>query len=200
MTQSLFDHNGNLTAQGQDAAQNALEVAEALDRLDEANDQVKPDLPYLDPARREFHCSNGRVWKLSAREVNPFVLMQLQTRGKPEVPKVEVTLLGKYKQVQENPNDPAYKAALETWKAESGNRVLQYIFCVGLNTGDIPTDFVEEHLEFMPDAKANEVKYAYIVSETPQGDIDQLIDAIMGEHEPTERGMQQVADSFRGDG
>lgn len=156
--------------------------------------------PYLDPAKREFHCSNGTVWKLSSRTFNPLIVMQIQSNGRPEVPKVEVTLLGKHKQLQDNPNDPAYKTALEQWHIQANTRVMQYIFGTGINSGEIPDEFVEEYLEYVPNAKNAEIKYAYITSMTPTDDIGALMDAIMGETEPTEKGMQQVAQSFPGDG
>lgn len=157
-------------------------------------------LPYVDPVRREFHCSNGQVWKLSARRFNALIVMQIQAKGKPDVPKVEVTLLGKHKQLQDNPNDPAYKEALKAWQIETNSRVMQYIFCTSINTGEIPDDFVEEYLDFVPNAKPNEIKYAFIVDRTPEDDIAPLMDAISGETEATEGGMQTVAASFPSDG
>lgn len=158
------------------------------------------DLPMLDPATRQFTCSNGQVIHLSNRAVNPMIIMQLQTRGKPEVPKVEVLLLGKHKQIQENPNDPDYKVALTNWQQETNNRVMQYILCTGIDTGTVPDDFVTEYMDFVPDARANEIKFAYITSLVPLDDFGELMEAILGEHEPTAKGMQQVADSFRGAG
>lgn len=158
------------------------------------------ELPMLDPITRQFTCSNGQVMRLSARAVNPMIIMQLQTRGKPEVPKVEVLLLGKHKQIQENPNDPAYKTALANWQQETNNRVMQYILCTGIDTGPVPDDFVTEYLDFVPDARVNEIKFAYITSIVPLDDFGDLMEAILGEHEPTAKGMEQVADSFRGDG
>ena len=166
----------------------------------EVSDNGHKALPYLDPQTRRFYCSKGQVIRLSTRAVNPMIVMQLQTRGKPEVPKVEVLLLGKHHQIQENPNDPAYKAALVTWQQDTNNRVMQYILCTGVDTGPVPDEFVTDYLDFIPDARVNEIKYAYITSLVPLDDFGDLMEAILGEHEPTATGMDAVADSFRREG
>lgn len=201
MTDKPFMVHGKLTEHGQAAMADALAMAEALDMMDEIeNGNVHKPLPYVDPETRKFYCSNGNVVSLSNRQVNPMIVMQLTSRGKPEVPKVEVLLLGKHKQVQENPNDPAYKAAVKAWEAESNSRVMRYIVGVGVNAGTIPDEFVAEYLEYVPDAKESEIKYAYITDLVPIDDFGDLMEAIMGEHHTTSKGLEQVAESFRSDG
>lgn len=199
MTDNPFFSNGDLTERGQAAFKDALALAKALDMLDDVENGNKT-LPYIDPETRKFFCSNGQVIALSNRQVNPMIIMQLTGRGKPEVPKVEVVLLGKHKQIQENPNDPAYKAALRAWETAANNRVMQYIIGVGVNAGPIPDAFVEEYLEYVPDAKESEIKYAYITDIVPVGDFGDLMEAVMGEHHTTTKGLEQVAESFRSDG
>ena len=156
-------------------------------------------LPYVDPVERKFYCSNGNVISLSNRQVNPMIVMQITSRGKPEVPKVEVLLLGKHKQIQENPNDPAYKASVRAWETTANNRVMQYIIGVGVNAGPIPDEFATEYLEYVPDAKESEIKYAYITDLVPVEDFGDLMEAVMGEHNTTSKGLEQVAESFRSD-
>lgn len=155
---------------------------------------------YLDPKTRRFHCSNGHVWKLSHKTVDPLFIAHLMQRNKPEVPKQVVVLLGKHQQLQENPKDPDYLKALENWQAQTNQVVMRYIFVTGLEVGDIPDAFVEERLEYLPNASSSELAYAYVLSKTPPDDFDQIMEAILGEHDVTQGGLEQAAASFPGEG
>ena len=155
---------------------------------------------YLDPQTRKFHCSNGHIWKLSSKTVDPMFIAHLMQRGKPEVPKQVVLLLGKHEQLQENPKDPDYLAALDNWRSQANQLVMRYVFVTGLDVGTIPDAFVEERLEYLPNASSSELAYAYVLSKTPTDDFELLMEAILGEHEVTQAGLDSAAESFPGQG
>lgn len=156
-------------------------------------------LPRVDPVRGVFLASNGNVIPLSGKEINYLILQQIQNQGKPAIPKREVTIGGKYKQVEENPQDPAYLKALEDWHSETGIRAGRYLFTVGVK-GQPDAAFWEEYADFFPDATTSEKKYLWVCSLVPNDDLPRLIEAIMGQTMPTEKGLEQSAESFRSEG
>lgn len=149
-------------------------------------------LPRVDVRRGVFIASNGNELELSGKQVNALVLQMIQNQGKPGVPKIETTIGGKYKQVEDNPNDPNYQQALAEWRNESGIRVGRYLFSVGVK-GQPPEAFVLEHAEFFPDASASDLKYLWVASQVPNEDIGALCEAIMSQTIPTEKGLSAAA-------
>lgn len=153
-------------------------------------------LPRLDAARGVFITSKGEEIQLSNKPVSALIVQQIQNQGKPSIPKVEITLLGKHKQLEANPEHPGYKAELKEWEENSNLAVLRYLCVVGVK-GDAPADFIEEHRVFFPNATAAEMKYLWVASRIPDDDLASFTEAVMGQSVPTAKGLEESANSFR---
>lgn len=179
-------------------------VAPVAELSPEAASEVMPEgmtqpLPRVDPTRGVFITSRNEEIELSDRPVSALVVKQLTQNGKPKIPMVKVTLLGRHEQLEANPNDPGYKALLAEWETDVETRILKYLFTVGVK-GSAPQPFIEEHLAFFPDATDMDLKYLWVCSLVPNDDIEAISDAIMGRMLPTAKGVAASAESFRSDG
>lgn len=154
-------------------------------------------LPRVDAARGVFITSRGEEIELSDRPISSLIVQRLQSEGKPKIPMVEVTLLGKHKQLEPHPGHEGYVARLKEWEEESQLAVLRYLFVVGTK-GQPPAEFVEEQRGYFPSATDSEMKYLWIASRLPDDDMGAFTEAVMGRSLPTTKGMQESADSFRG--
>lgn len=154
----------------------------------------KPEqkLPGIDPARGVFITSRGEEVELSGKPVSALMLERLANEGKPKIPMVEVTLMGKHKQLEAHPNDPSYQALLEEWSMESKMKTMRYLFIMGVK-GQPPEDFIAEQREFFPNATANDFKYLWVASLIPDEDIDVFMEAVIGRSIPTAKGLEQSA-------
>lgn len=155
--------------------------------------------PRLDPARGVFITSTGVEIQLADNPVNALVIQQLQNQGKPEIPLIEVTLLGKRKQVEPFVGHEGYQARLKEWETESQLNVLRYLFTVGVK-GQPPESFVDEQVYFFPLATAQEMKYLWIASLVPTDDLPAFTEAITSRTLPTTKGLAESAESFRREG
>lgn len=186
-----------------------------LDRLESQfgiqtpEDLIQPDLspngqqvnslplPRVDVARGVFITSWGTEIQLADRPVSALIVERLQSEGKPKIPMIEVTLMGKHKQLEPHPNHPGYLARLEEWQADAQMALVRYLFTVGTK-GAPPQEFIDEQVSFFPNATAQEMKYLWVVSRLPNDDMSALTEAILGQSIPTPKGLEEVADSFRG--
>lgn len=151
----------------------------------------------VDAARGVFITSKGDELELSGKRVTGLMLERVANQGKPKIPMVEVLLLGKHKQLEANANDENYKALLAEWESESKIRTLKYVFTMGVK-GQPPQSFIDEQSSFFGTMNDLEMKYLWVASLVPDDDIDAFTEAVMGMTMPTEKGMAEVADSFRG--
>lgn len=155
-------------------------------------------LPRVDPARGVFITSDGNEIQLSDKPVNALIAQRLNQEGKPKIPMVEVTLLGKHKQLEAHPHDEGYLARLAEWREEAEIRVGTYMFNLGVK-GQPPQDFVDEHAPLFPSATQSELKYLWVLSQLPYQDITAFSEALISRATPTTKGLDEVAESFRGD-
>lgn len=155
---------------------------------------IMDDTPkaHVDARRGIFVTSNGNELVLSGQAISALMLERITNEGKPKIPRQEVTLLGKYKELQANPNDPGYLALLAEWQGEQNIRVMRYLFCVGIK-GTPPADFVELHRLFMPDATDLDLKYLWVSSLMPDKDIDSFSEALIGQTGITAKGIDDAA-------
>jgi hypothetical protein len=149
-------------------------------------------LPRVDPDRKVFITSRGDEIELSGKMVSSLMLERISNEGKPRIPQTEVTLLGKHKQMQSNPNDAGYLALMKEWEAEQKIAIMRYIFVIGAK-GQPPADFIEDQLQFFPDASAMELKYLWVSSRLPDSDIDSFTEAILGQNITTVKGLEEAA-------
>lgn len=157
-----------------------------------AEGQEVPSGARLDVARGVFITSNGNELELSDKLISSLYLERLAQAGKPQIPLVEVTLVGNRKQLEAFPGHEGYRALLAEWESESRVRSLKYIFTVGVKVQPPPA-FIEENRTFFPGATELDMKYLYIASLLPDSDIDALSEAIMGRTLPTTKGVEQVS-------
>lgn len=151
---------------------------------------------YVDPARGVFVTSRKDEIMLSDKPVSALIYERLQNEGKPKIPDIEVTILGR-KAKEPHPGHPGYLARLEEWQTESQLAVLRYLFIVGTK-GTPPPEFAEEHRPFFPNATDLEMKYLWIASRLPDEDMGLFTEAVMGKALVTSKGLEESADSFRG--
>lgn len=151
-----------------------------------------PSLPRVDPARGVFITSRGDEIELSNKPISGLIIDRLQTDGKPKIPMVEVTLLGKHKQLEAHPDDPGYKALLEEWADDCNRKLVRYICIMGVK-GQPPQEFIDEQREFFPSATANDWKYLWVISRIPDEDISEFTEALIGRSIPTAKGLEQSA-------
>jgi hypothetical protein len=156
-------------------------------------------LPRVDVARGMFITSRGEEIELSNKPISQLMLERLQSQGKPRIPMVEVTLMGKQKQLEPHPGHEGYLARLEEWKTESQLATFRYIFTLGTK-GSPPDEFVEDQRTFFPTATDMEMKYLWIASRLPDEDIPLFTEAVLGQTIATAAGLQESADSFRSKG
>jgi hypothetical protein len=118
--------------------------------------------------------------------------------GRPKPPIVEVTIAGKYKNREPNPNDPDYKQALAEWESEYQFRLFRYLFSKGVRCA-VPSEFVKEHLEFFPGSSEAFLQYLFVCTllEDDPDEIAALSDAIMGQTMPTQSGLEASAGQFQ---
>jgi hypothetical protein len=159
-------------------------------------DEGEQTLPRVDPARGVFITSRGDEIELSSKPISSLMLERLTNDGKPKIPMVEVTLMGKHRQLEPHPDDPGYKALLEEWTLESRMKTMRYVFIMGVK-GQPPQDFMDEQRPFFPNATDSDFKYLWVASRLPDDDIDTFIEAVIGRTTPTQKGLAQSADSFQ---
>lgn len=172
------------------------------EQLENGAVQAAPEIPLwsLNVETAVFTTSNGYAIQLKRpSNITSLVLERVKQEGKPKIPMVEVTIGGKYKQLEANPNDENYKRLLEEWGVESGIRTMRFLYQLG-TVVTVPDDFMDERRDFFPNATAGDWKYLYICSLVPDQDIEYLTEAIMSMNMPTARGLQEAADSFRHNG
>jgi len=156
-------------------------------------------LPRVDTARGVIITRSGSELELSGNTITSLMIERVVNEGKPDIPMVQVTIGGKYKQLEANPNDPRYLQAFEQWQTESNRRLLRYLILRGVKC-DVPESFSDEHREFFPNASDNDMKYLYVVSLVPDEDVPFFMDAVMGRTMPTASGLEEAAKSFRSEG
>lgn len=154
-----------------------------------------PNSARVDPVRGVFITSRGEEIQLSDKPVSALIVERLQNEGKPRIPDIEVSILGR-KAKEPHPGHPGYLARLEEWQAESQMAVLRYMFVVGTK-GTPPLEFVEEQRPFFPFATDQEMKYLWIASRLPDEDMALFTEAVLGRSSITSKGLQESADSFR---
>jgi len=162
------------------------------------NGKVRPCVDY---ERRIFVARDGTEVRL--KPISRLILERLynHTDGKPPVPKVEVEIAGHHTRMEENPEDPAYKEALENWEGERNLRITRYFLTHGV-ADNAPDSFVEEYREFFPNANDNEMRYLWMVQllgEEEREDWKLITQAITGQTAPTAKGIEQAEAAFPGD-
>lgn len=175
---------------------------------------------YLDKKKKQFVTSSGT--RLTLVPLNMMALEMIQRRfqgtatngtpvedealpdtaPKPEVPEVEVDYGKGRKGTEPHPGDPDYVAAMENWQTQAALSFMTYIFAKGV-LEDPPDDEVAFYRTLLPpETTAGEIKYMWVSSLLTKGDDEAgaLTDAIIGMNMPTERGVEEAAASFPGDG
>lgn len=166
-------------------------------------DESEPKTAYtVDTKAGTFTTSKGEV--LAARmdvDVSATLLDRMRLQGKPEVPMVEVTVIGGRKQWQSNPQDPNYLAAVELFNNESNERIARYVLLHLLKSRPVPEEWLAVHREYFPGASEAELKFNWLSSRI--GDTAEEWSAVtafaLGRAIPTQEGLNEAAASFRRD-
>lgn len=153
---------------------------------------VDTSTAHVDAEKGVFVTSKGNELQLSGQAISALMLERITNEGKPKIPRIEVMLLGKHKELQANPNDPGYLALVKEWENEQSIRVMRYMFCVGVKA-DVPPEFAEMHRQFIDDASDLDLKYLYISSLVPDKDVDAFTEALLGQFGVTKKGIDGAA-------
>lgn len=181
------------------------EYAIPLELLDEQNgvksfDPIADEmLPRVDPFRGVFITSRGEEIELANKPVSYLIVHRIQSEGKPKIPQIEVTLLGKHKQLEYHVGHEGYQARLKEWEEDSQVALMRYLFVVGTK-GEPPQEFIDEQSFYFPSASPAEMKYLWIASRLPDEDMAAFTEAILGKTIATAKGLDESADSFRSEG
>jgi len=184
----MFDHLNEQTT----TPPNGNEAAETLNAEMQPVDDSRA---HVDPERGVFITSRGDEIELSGKRLSSLMLERLANEGKPKIPRVEVTLMGKHKQLEANPDHPGYIAELKEWEGDMKIRSMRYVFVMGVK-GEAPKAFIEEQQDWFPNATPTDWKYLWVSSLVPDSDIDVFIEAVVGQALPTEKGMAEAASKF----
>lgn len=155
-----------------------------------------PLVAHVDPVRGVFITSRGEEIALSDKPVSALIVERLQNEGKPRIPDIEVTILGR-KAKEPHPGHAGYIARLAEWESESQLAVLRYLFVIGTK-GTPPPEFIEDQRPFFPNATDLEMKYLWVAARLPDEDMGLFTEAVMGRSLVTAKGLEESADSFRG--
>lgn len=174
-------------------------IFDSLPTFRNDNGEVVVDWPvdttpsaHLDAEKGVFVTSTHNEIALSGKGISALMLERITNEGKPKIPRQEVTLLGKHKELHANPNDPGYLALLAEWQDDQNIRVMRYMFNVGV-AGVAPEDFADEQRQFFPNATDADLKYLWVASMLPDADIDKFTEAIMGRGLTTVKGLEEAA-------
>lgn len=146
---------------------------------------------YVDPVRGVFVTSRGDEITLSDKPVSALVVERIQAEGKPKIPMIEVSILGR-KQSEPHVGHEGYQARLKEWESESQIALMRYLFIIGTK-GQPPQDFVDEQRPFFPNATDGEMKYLWVASRLPDEDMAEFTEAVMGRTLPTTKAVEQVS-------
>lgn len=153
---------------------------------------MNTSLAHIDAERGVFITSRGEAIPLSGQKISSLMLERVTNEGKPKIPRKEVLLLGKHKELQANASDPDYLALVDEWKAEQNIKVMRYIFVVGVK-GQPPSSFIDEQRQFFPEYTDLDMKYLWVTSLLPDEDIDKFTEAVMGQALTTTKGLEEAA-------
>lgn len=162
-------------------------------------DQPEAKGPRVDPARGVFITASGDEIEFSDKRVSRLMLDRVRNQGKPDIPKIEVVLMGKHHQLEDNPNDQNYLVAHKAWIEAAIIRMLKYLILVKVK-GQPTQEFIDENREFFPDADEKEMKYLYFANMLTEEDIAPFLEAATGHTAPTTEGIEESAKSFRSNG
>lgn len=156
----------------------------------------------VDSVNKTLTLDGGQVFHL--RPVSSMMLMRIQREidaSKPVVPIVEIEIGGEHVHKEENPNDPDYRKALADWIVFQSQRLMQYTFVMGIADDPPPQDYARIR-EFFPNATDLEIKYFWIVELLGDDPAvwDLVLQVAIGQTEPTQKGIDESLESFRGDG
>lgn len=158
--------------------------------------ELAPDVGF--PRLRTYTTGLGITFTL--RPVPAMVIRRLNndTYGKPQPPKVSVTMPNGQTIEELNPNDPDYVAALSEWKQGQSEKAIAYIWTLGI-CAEVPELDKERLLEFMPGATPTDLKFAWILEQlSNESEIGALTKVIVSQTVPTEDGVREAEATFPG--
>lgn len=149
---------------------------------------------------RSYTFSDGTT--VGLRGVPPLMVEEVlnSETGKPRVPRVPVQRAG-VDRMEDNPDDPAYTAALNAFEQAKQKRVLRFVALRAV-ADDPPPEFTEEALPFLPDgAGTKDIKYMWIASMLQDEDeVKSFVAAALGQTMTTPEGIAESEAAFPGDG
>jgi hypothetical protein len=159
----------------------------------------------IDFENHQLVCADGT--RLTLLPIPKLVLERLynDTAGKPKIPIVEVTIGGQYKRNEPNPEDPAYKQALDEWQSAKNIGLARYLVIHGV-AESAPDDFADEYRSYSPGMSDFDLKYLWVLTRFGPDDATQtegvkvLSEAITGQTVPTAEGLEKAEANFPRDG
>lgn len=159
----------------------------------------------IDYENHQLVCGDGT--RLTLLPISKLILERLwnDESGKPKIPIIEVTIAGQYKKNEPNPEDPAYKQALDEWQSAKNIGKVRYLVVHGV-AESAPDEFVEEYSSYSPGMSAHDLKYLWVLTlfgpddESQTDGVRVLTEAITGQTAPTAEGLAKAEATFPSNG
>lgn len=158
--------------------------------------------PALTPFKFE---DSGR--EILIRRVSPYLVYELQKAfPEPKPPVQEVVYPGNVKKMEPNPQNPEYLAALAKYNQDFQDRMTRLIIKRGVEVKLTEEDqqeiqelrdFMKKEYEITLDPD-NAMVYVLNICVGSDGDLDDLVAAIMRRSQPTEESVKNALSGFQG--
>lgn len=152
--------------------------------------------PGINAKLRTWTSADGQVFTLRKISVGAMQRIASNATGKPKIPQATVNYGDGHLGTESNPGDPAYKEALEEWQGRNQYQAMLYTLGNGVVL-DVPTDFRKQQLADFPDASENEIRYFYLTMLVEVAELTDLMNAVLGQTQPTEGGIAEAEGSFQ---
>lgn len=158
------------------------------------------EYPYIDFENRIYHVDDKQTLTLQTIPVMGLMLLRSTQTGKPTPPSIETKYGDKGTTViEKNYYDPGYLKAVDDWEQDKQLNITKYLLWFGVKE-TVPEDVEQLYKDVLPDLNKGEVKYMWICSIIPIEKFNDLTQAILGQNTVTEKGLEQVAESFPNNG
>lgn len=149
---------------------------------------------------KEFETLEGTIFRL--RPLSPLIINHIEIQWeakKPKVPVVEVHING-HTAKETNPHDPEYLEQVAAWQRAKANANYTTIFGLGI-VDDVPKDLAKLYMSMLPDATPGDLRafWATSVVGINTDECNALIERIVGQTMPTEKGLELSSERFQGD-
>lgn len=151
----------------------------------------------LNTQARTYTADSGLCIPLQFVNAMLIAAIQADLTGQPKPPIVVVNLAGR-EQREENTDNPEYIERIDEWRSAQKIKTMRSLFALGTN---IPADpeWVRDYGSLMPDNSAQSLRVFWLLTRLTNEEAGELLEAIMSQSIPTEKGLELAAVRFPSD-